>query len=73
MTSVQEVVDGVLRYMVAHQENGVFIGTPRTRAEEIAVSSGGMYRTLYAMGVTRQGRGQRARWTIPQEIIERYR
>jgi hypothetical protein len=73
MTSLQEVLDRVLRYMVANQENGIFIGTPRTTAEEVAVSSGPMYRALYAMGITRQGQGRTARWTIPQEIIERYR
>ena len=73
MTSLQEVLDRVLRYMVANQENGIFIGTTRTTAEEVAVSSGPMYRALYAMGITRQGQGRTARWTIPQEIIERYR
>jgi hypothetical protein len=52
MTSLQEVLDRVLRYMVANQENGIFIGTPRTTAEEVAVSSGPMYRALYAMGIT---------------------
>jgi len=39
MTSLQEVLDRVLRYMVANQENGIFIGTPRTTAEEVAVIS----------------------------------
>ncbi len=72
MTSLQEVLDRVLRYMVANQVNGVFIGTPRDTAEEVAVSSGPMYRSLYGMGITRQGQGRTARWTIPQEIIERY-
>lgn len=72
MTSLQEVLDRVLRYMVANQVNGVFIGTPRDTAEEVAVSSGPMYRALYGMGITRQGQGRTARWTIPQEIIERY-
>ncbi len=73
MTSLQEVLDRVLRYMVANQVNGIFIGTPRDTAEEVAVSSGPMYRALYGMGVTRQGKGRTARWTIPQNIIERYR
>jgi hypothetical protein len=72
MTSLQEVLDRVLRYMVANQVNGVFIGTPRDTAEEVAVSSGPMYRALYAMGLTREGQGRNARWTIPQNIIDRY-
>lgn len=72
MTSLQEVLDRVLRYMVANQVNGIFIGTPRDTAEEVAVSSGPMYDALYGMGVTRQGRGRTARWTIPQDIIDRY-
>jgi len=72
MPSLQEVLDQVIRYMVENQVNGIFIGTPRTRAEEVAVSSGPMYRALYGMGITRQGQGRTARWTIPQDIIDRY-
>jgi len=72
MTSLEEVLDRVLRHMVANQVNGVFTGTPRDIAEEVAVSSGPMYDALYAMGITRQGRGRTARWTIPQNIIIKY-
>jgi len=72
MPSLQEVLDEVIRYMVEHQENGIFIGTPRTIAEEVAVSSGPMYDALYSMGITREGRGRAARWTIPQNIIKKY-
>jgi len=72
MTSLQEVLDRVLRHMVANQIKGIFIGTPRDIAEEIAVSSGPMYDALYEMGITREGRGRTARWTIPQGIIKKY-
>ncbi len=72
MPSLREVLDQVIRYMVANQVNGIFIGTPRTRAEEVAVSSGPMYHALRDMGMIRQGRGRTARWTIPQDIIDRY-
>jgi hypothetical protein len=59
--------------MVENSENGIFIGTPRPKMEEIAVSSGPLFKALYEMGIKREGRGRTARWTIPQSIIDKYK
>jgi hypothetical protein len=57
---------------VKNSVNGIFIGAPREKMEEIGVSSGPLYNALYELGILREGRGQTARWTIPQDIIKRY-
>lgn len=73
MPSLQEILDKVIRHMVENQDNGIFTGTPRGKAEKVGVSSGAFYHALYEMGMTRQGQGKTARWFIPKDIIEKYR
>ena len=68
-----QVLDEVIRYMVNNSVNGLFHGTPRDRMEDLAVSSGPLYHALCNLGITRVGRGRNATWTIPQNIIDKYR
>jgi hypothetical protein len=69
----EEILEAVVRFMVSNSSNGVYHGTPRELMEELGVSSGPLYDGLRRMGITRVGRGQNADWTIPDDIIRRYR
>lgn len=67
------VLENVLRYMVTNARDGVFEGSPREMMEDLDVSSGPLYHALYECGLRRTGRGRKAKWTIPQHIIDRYK
>lgn len=68
----EEILEEIVRYMVANSEDGVFHGTPRDAMERLSVSSGPLYDGLREMGITRVGRGRNANWHIPANIVERY-
>ncbi|MDO8689898.1 MAG: hypothetical protein Q7R39_07780 [Dehalococcoidia bacterium] len=67
---MSDILDDILTYMVDNSANGVFKGTPR---EQLGVSSGPLYRALYALGIQRCGRGRQALWTIPPAVLAKYR
>lgn len=71
------LVSMTMRYMVANSERrsdgtGVFHGSPRGHMETIRVSNGTTYNRLYSLGVTREGIGAGAVWSIPKELMDRY-
>jgi len=73
---MQDILEQVIRYMTFYAEvqedgSGVFVGSPRPLMEQLGVSSGPLYNALYEMGFRREGRGQKAKWSIPKQIMEK--
>jgi|LSQX01.2.fsa_nt_gb hypothetical protein len=73
---MQTFLEAVIFDMATHSEavvNGqiVFIGSPRDFMESHGVSSGPAYQALYNLGVKRLGRGKRATWFIPEELVQK--
>ena len=68
-----DILEDVLSYMVNNSVNGVFNGSPREEMEQLGVSSGPLYKRLYALGIQRNGRGRNAIWTIPPAVVAKYR
>ena len=73
MGNQSEVLEQVIRYMVQNSVKGIYHGTPRTKMEDIDVSSGPLYNSLYELGIERKGTGRNAEWIIPQNIIKKYK
>jgi hypothetical protein len=68
------VLNEVLHYMMENSFDGIFHGSPRSKMEEIGVSSGPLYHQLKSLGIRRIGRGQKAKWIIPLEVFtKRYK
>lgn len=63
----------VRRARVRSDRSGEFQGSPRPLMERPPnVSSGPLYRALYRAGLQRTGRGAKAVWHIPPDVMERY-
>lgn len=70
---VDTVVVEVARRMYKEAESRpdgsrVFRGSPRALMEQLGVSNGQRYKSLYNLGFRRLGRGKSAEWLVPPSV-----
>lgn len=68
----EQILNTVIREMAVRSVNGVFFGSPRRIMEEVAYSSGSLYRGLTTRGIKRIKSGPNGRWLIPRRILQLY-
>lgn len=74
--SLDEIIQEMVRLAVLQPDgSAVYTGTPRDFMEVPgkSVSSGPKYKALYGRGISRQGKGRNAEWTIPSDVVRIYR